>query len=90
MASILEASVGGDLLTRIKQKANLSFVSLRRYLNALIEAGLLRKEYRLGEDQSPSRMFVTTTTGFEFLSCYGDLLGLFSQNETVQNIGDFK
>jgi predicted transcriptional regulator len=64
---ILEVAKSGSHKTRIMYQANLSFELLRKYLDYLTRAGLLRA----GEREA--RVFVTTAKGHRFLEEFYEL-----------------
>ncbi|KYH39301.1 MAG: putative transcriptional regulator [Candidatus Bathyarchaeota archaeon B23] len=65
-ADILEVARMGARKTHIVYKANLNFRIVERYLQRLMEGGLL--ERRKGE-----RLYVTTPEGLRFLERYREL-----------------
>jgi predicted transcriptional regulator len=60
---MLESAQGGEIKTRIKSKASLSFAQLEAYLKFLKEKGML--EY----DQE-KKLYFTTEKGIRFLNKY--------------------
>ena len=66
-ANILEIARNGSRKTRIMYLGNLSFDLLQKYLDKLVELGLLEK--RSGDE----KMFVATEKGRKFLDDFHEL-----------------
>jgi predicted transcriptional regulator len=69
MASLVRFAKTPESKTHLMYKCNLSFRQVDRYLNLLVERGLL--EVVLGERRSkPRKFFVVTNRGRSFLKAY--------------------
>ena len=66
IACILENSYDGSRKTRLIYGCNLSFSQLNRYIDCLVEAGLLKISRR----ENGKELFETTDMGKEFLGDY--------------------
>ena len=65
-ADILQVAKGGVNKTGIVYRANLNFNIVKKYLNNLMENGLLHK--------TESRHFITTEKGVQFLEQYREFV----------------
>jgi len=78
MGEILEIARDDSLKTQIMYGANLSFAQLNKYLNFLLEVGLLKKT-----EENGKIVYMTTRKGVRFLQNYyeiRDLLRVKSEN----------
>ncbi|HZW55878.1 MAG TPA: winged helix-turn-helix domain-containing protein [Nitrososphaerales archaeon] len=64
IASILELSLNGSLKTHIMYKVNLSFFKLRRFLEILLQNGLVRESM---DHESSKVVYYTTESGRAWL-----------------------
>jgi predicted transcriptional regulator len=71
IAQLLEAARGGTAKTKMKNKAMVSDVQLKEYLQMLIENDLIVYD-------KTSQTFTTTHKGHQFLKGYEDLTKLFT------------
>jgi len=69
MASILRVATSADSKTHIMYKANLSYRQLDRYLDLLLEQGLLRV-VAVERHSKATKVFGTTEKGVSFLEAY--------------------
>jgi predicted transcriptional regulator len=69
MARILRVATSGDSKTHIMYKANLSHRQLDRYLDLLLEKGLLRV-VAVERHSKAAKVFGTTDKGVLFLEAY--------------------
>jgi len=72
MASILHVARSADSKTHIMYKANLSYRQLDRYLDLLLDKGLL-KVAAVESHSKATKFFGTTDKGVSFLKAYGVL-----------------
>jgi predicted transcriptional regulator len=66
-AGILEIAKNGSRKTRIMYLGNLSFDLLQKYVDMLINLGLLQSA------DGPERMYITTDKGRQFLEDFNEL-----------------
>ncbi|EMR73169.1 putative transcriptional regulator [Thaumarchaeota archaeon SCGC AB-539-E09] len=66
-ADILKVAQTGAKKTQIVYQANLNFKIVKKYLNRLIDKGLL-------DPANERRYYTTTSRGFNFLDQYGELV----------------
>jgi predicted transcriptional regulator len=66
-ADILRAANGGISKTRLVSRANLNFPRLKKYLDILVEEGLLEVK------DGPSPTYSTSEKGLKFLERYEEL-----------------
>ena len=69
MASILRVVENADSKTHIMYKANLSYRQLERYLDLLLDKGLL-KVVAVEHHSRPAELFAATDRGLSFLNAY--------------------
>ena len=67
IATILEAANGGIGKTRLLTKANLTSSQFKKYIELLLEKGLL------GESDKEGRQFKTTSRGLQYLELYNSI-----------------
>ena len=78
MATLVRFAQTPESKTHLMYKSNLSFRQVDRYLDLLIERGLLEVVY--GESHSkPRKFFATTNKGHSFLKAYSDLKTIFAK-----------
>lgn len=75
IADMLDASSGGVRKTYLMYRCNLSFRQLKRYLDFMVERGLLQMIIQFDGD-SNSSLFKVTDKGRRFLKAYKSLMGL--------------
>ena len=66
-ADILKVAQTGAKKTQIVYQANLNFKIVKKYLERLIENGLL-------DTQEETRFYLTTPRGYDFLEQYNELI----------------
>jgi predicted transcriptional regulator len=66
-ADILKVAQTGAKKTRIVYQANLNFKIVKKYLDRLIDNGLL-------DPQGESKYYLTTPRGYDFLEQYKELI----------------
>jgi len=66
-ADILKVAQTGAKKTQIVYQANLNFKIVKKYLERLIENGLL-------DAQEETRFYLTTSRGYDFLEQYNELI----------------
>jgi predicted transcriptional regulator len=71
-ADILKVTMNGALKSHIVYKANLNFQLGKKYLDRLMNSGLI-----VGSDNG-SRLFLTTDKGMEYIKHFEDLKELVS------------
>lgn len=69
IATILEAANGGIGKTRLLTKANLTSSQFRKYIDLLLEKGLLAESDRDGRHHS----YKTTGLGLQYLALYNSI-----------------
>ena len=73
-ADILRVARNGARRTAIMYRANLSFEQLKRYLNSLVHAGLLKSD-------GPNGPYRTAEAGLIFLKYYEEFIATYPDNE---------
>ncbi len=76
IAAILRASSqnGGMMITTLRERANLSWSSLTRYVSSMVESGLLREEISEDGNLHFAKVYRPSEKGFEFLMVYAELM----------------
>ncbi len=73
LADILSACRRGEKITRIMLRAGLNYPQARKYLSAMLDAGLLSTE-----PNSQNSVYETTSSGLRFLFHYAKMVRLLS------------
>lgn len=75
MASVLHAAKSAEAKTHIMYRANLSYRQLERYLDLLLDRGLLRVA-AVERHSKATEFFAATDRGLSFLKAYRTLQGI--------------
>ena len=82
IAAILRASSqGGMMITTLRERANLSWASLTRYVSSMVQSGLLKEEISEDGNLHFAKVYRPSERGFEFLLVYGELM------QSANNLG---
>ncbi|MDG7002022.1 MAG: hypothetical protein JRN15_23220 [Nitrososphaerota archaeon] len=76
VAAILRATSqnGGMMITNLRERANLSWASLTRYVSFMSRNGLLREEISEDGNLHFAKVYRPSEKGFEFLIAYSELM----------------
>jgi|GEM_PF-4745128 len=91
ISAILRAASrnGGESITMLKQKANLSSETISRYVKYLLERGLLVAVELSDEASSFHRLFRPTELGYDFLLKQKELMNLISDSDYDPQVFNF-
>ncbi|MHB8567257.1 MAG: winged helix-turn-helix domain-containing protein [Nitrososphaerales archaeon] len=86
IAAILKATSqnGGIMITNLRERANLSWASLTRYVSLMVGSGLLREEISDDGNLHFVKIYRPSEKGFEFLIAYGELMMSFSLKTSIE------
>lgn len=76
IAAILRSTSqnGGMMITNLRERANLSWASLTRYVSLMVQSGLLNEVVSEDGNLHFAKLYQPTPKGFQFLMVYGELM----------------
>ena len=83
IATILRATSqnGGMMITNLRERANLSWTSLTKYVGSMLAEGLLYEEMMDDGNLHFARVYKPTEKGYGFLLAYNELISTLNLDE---------